>query len=530
MALTFSAFRRPRTLPAPPLVAVLAAGVGAAMLLPLVYLVIRASEHGAIFDTLTRGSTIDTLIRTCLLAAAVTAAAILISLPAAFLTARTDLPFRRVWSVLFSLPLVFPSYVGAFVLVAALGPRGIVQNWLEPLGVERLPEIYGFWGAWLAITLFTFPYVLIPLRAAMMGLDRSMEDAARSLGASPLGAFFRVTLPQLRPALAAGGLLVALYTLSDFGAVSILRFDSLTRVIFIQYKSAFDRSEAASLALLLAAVALAAVWIESMTRGRARYHTEAVRKTPSIVRLGRWRWPALAFCVSLVMISLVLPAAVLVYWLVRGLDAGQSMSFIGSAAVNSIQASVLAAIAAIVFALPVAVLSVRHPGFFSRLIERASYTGFALPGISIALALVFFGANYAPWIYQTLPLLVFAYVVRFMPQALGASRSSLLQTNPKTEEAARGLGKGRATVFARITLPQLLPGLSTGGLLVFLTAIKELPATLLLSPIGFSTLATQIWASTNEAMFARAAAPAILLVLIAAIPTTMVVLREQRPR
>ncbi|MCH7484611.1 MAG: iron ABC transporter permease, partial [Chloroflexi bacterium] len=203
---------------------------------------------------------------------------------------------------------------------------------------------------------------------------------------------------------------------------------------------------------------------------------------------------------------------------------------VGSAAVNSVQASGLAAIAAIAFALPVAVLSVRHPGFLSRLIERASYTGFALPGISIALALVFFGANYVPWIYQTLPLLVFAYVVRFMPQALGASRSSLLQTNPKTEEAARGLGKGRVTVFARITLPQLLPGLSTGGLLVFLTAIKELPATLLLSPIGFSTLATQIWASTNEAMFARAAAPAILLVLIAAIPTTIVVLREQRAR
>ncbi|MCI0820239.1 MAG: iron ABC transporter permease, partial [Chloroflexi bacterium] len=339
MALTFGAFRRSYTLRAPPLVGVLAAGVGAAMLLPLVYLVIRASEHGTVFETLTRASTIETLIRTCLLAAAVTAAAILISLPAAWLTTRTDLPFRGVWSVLFSLPLVFPSYVGAFVLVAALGPRGIVQNWLEPLGVDRLPEIYGFWGAWLAITLFTFPYVLIPLRAAMKGLDQSMDDAARSLGASSFGTFFRVTLPQLRPALAAGGLLVALYTLSDFGAVSILRFDSLTRVIFIQYKSAFDRSEAASLALLLAAVALAAVWIESMTRGKARYHSEAVRRTPKIVRLGGWRWPALVFCVSLVMISLVLPASVLVYWLVRGLDAGQSVSFIGSAAVNSVQVS-----------------------------------------------------------------------------------------------------------------------------------------------------------------------------------------------
>jgi iron(III) transport system permease protein len=530
MAITFGAIRKPVSVPAPPLVAVLASAVGAAMLLPLAYLLIRASEHGAVVETLTRDSTIDTLARTCLLAAAVTVSAVMISLPAAWLTARTDLPLRGVWAVLFALPLVFPSYVGAFTLVAALGPRGMVQGWLEPLGVDSLPEIYGFRGAWFTLTIFTFPYVLIPLRAAMMGLDRSMEDAARSLGSSPLGAFVRVTLPQLRPALAAGGLLVTLYVLSDFGAVSILRFDSLTRVIFIQYKSAFDRSEAASLALLLAAVALGAVWLESLTRGRARYASTAVRREPRVVRLGRWRWPALAFCVALVAVSLVMPASVLVYWFVRGIDTGQSVDFVSSSAVHSVEASGLAAAAAILFALPVAVLSVRHPGLLSRLIEKASYTGFALPGISIALALVFFAANYVPAIYQTLPLLVFAYVVRFMPQALGASRSSLLQTNPKTEEAARSLGKGRVTVFGRITLPQLVPGLSVGGLLVFLTAIKELPATLLLSPIGFSTLATEIWSSTNEAMFARAAVPAILMVLISVIPTTIVVLREQRAR
>jgi iron(III) transport system permease protein len=508
---------------APPILALLGIAIALGMSLPLIYLIIRATENNAIIDTWTDASTIRTLVRTCLLAVAVGAGTLAISLPAAWLTTATDLPGRRLWAVLLSLPLVFPSYVGAFTLIAALGPRGMLH---DLFGIDHLPEIYGFRGAWLVLTLFTFPYVMIPLRAAISGLDRSMEEAARSLGASPLGAFVRVTLPQLRPAIAAGLLLVVLYVLSDFGAVSLMRFDSLTRVIFVQYKSAFDRSTAAALALLLVAVAMAVIWLEAATRGRARYHTAAVRRA-AVVRLGHWKWPGLAFCSGIALVSLVLPMSVLVYWVVRGLDAGQSVSFIGDAAVNSVQASLFGAIACLAAALPIALLSVRYPGQLGRLIEKVSYSGYALPGISIALALVFFAANYVPAIYQTLPLLIFAYVVRFLPQAMGACRTSLLQTDPKTEEAARGLGYGRIPVLGRITLPQMLPGLSAGGLLVFLTVMKELPATLLLSPIGFDTLATEIWASTNEALFARAAVPAILLVLISAVPTVFLVWRAR---
>jgi iron(III) transport system permease protein len=349
-----------------------------------------------------------------------------------------------------------------------------------------------------------------------------MEEAARSLGSNPWSAFARVSLPQLRPAIAAGLLLVCLYTLSDFGAVSIFRFDSLTRMIYIQYKSAFDRSEAATLALLLVGIALIVVLLESATRGRAKYHAPSVRRRPNIVPLGAWRWPAIAFCVGVAALSLVLPASVLIYWCVRGLESGQSFSFMWGAAWHSVEASSIGALAAVACALPVAVVSVRYPGTFSRVVEKLTYPGFALPGISIALALVFFAANYAPWIYQTLSLLVIAYVIRFLPQALGGCRTSLLQTNPSTEQAARSLGRGPAYVFSRVTLPQMSPGMTVGALLVFLTVMKELPATLLLSPIGFDTLATQIWASTNEAMFARAAVPALALVALSAIPAILV--------
>ena len=512
----------------PVVLAGMSALVAAAMLLPVAYLVVRVWGAGVLLDEITARATRDAIIRTSVLAAATTTSAIAIALPLAWLTTRTDLPFMRVWSVLLVLPLAIPSYVGAFTFIAALGPRGMLQGALEPLGVDRLPAIYGFWGAWAALTLFTFPYVMMPVRATLRGLDRSIEEAGRGLGAGGLRAFMRITLPQLRPATAAGGLLVALYTLSDFGAVSLLRFDSLTRVIYVRYTSSFDRSSAAALALLLVVLTLVVVSLESATRGRARYHATARHQPRPTVHLGHWRWPALAFCSAIVTVSLLLPVSVICYWLLRGIDAGESVEFVREAAFNSLYASSLAAVAAVVACMPIAVLAVRHPGPLSGIIEKVTYSGFALPGISIALALVFFAANYAGLVYQTMVLLVFAYVMRFLPQAYGAIRASLLQVNPNTELAARGLGRGKPYVFWRVTLPQVLPGVSGGAVLVFLTVMKELPLTLILSPIGFDTLATRIWSATSEGFYTRAALPALILVALSSLPMLFSVLREDR--
>jgi iron(III) transport system permease protein len=201
---------------------------------------------------LLRVSTLEIIGRTLLLAFGVSLVSILLSIPMAWLTARSDLPFKRFWSIIAPLPLVIPSYVGAYLFVSALGPRGLVQGWLEPLtGIQRLPDIYGFWGALLVLSLLSYPFVYLPVRAVLHRMDRSTEEAARSLGHSPWRTFWRVTFPQLRPALASGSLLVALYVLRDFGAVSILRYSTFTRSIYIQYQSSFDRVSAALLALVL---------------------------------------------------------------------------------------------------------------------------------------------------------------------------------------------------------------------------------------------------------------------------------------
>jgi len=506
-----------------------AAVVVTAMLLPLAYLVVRALEGGwaKVAEVVFDGETLAVLGRSVLLAGTVTAASVAIAVPLAWLTARTDLPGRTVWAVLAALPLVVPSYVGGFVLVSALGPRGMLQGFLEPLGVERLPEIYGFPGAALALTLFTYPYVFLTARGALRRMDPAMEEAARSLGSGAWRTFFRVTLPQLRPAVMAGALLVALYALSDFGVVSLLQYDSFSAEIYLHYRSAFDRTPAAILALMLVVLTIAVLLVEGRTRGRGRYHGSSVARPPSTVTLGRWRWPALLLCGGVVVLALAAPVGVLVFWLVRGLAEGEPLRPLWTAAWSSVYASVLAAGLTVLAAFPVAILSVRFRGKASGLVERTTYLGYALPGIVLALSLVFFGANYAPWAYQTLGLLVFAYAVHFLPQAVGAIRSGLLQVRPSVEEAARGLGRGPLRVAATVTAPLASAGITAGAALVFLTTMKELPATLLLGPTGFETLATRIWSATSEAFFARAAAPALLLILLSAVPMYLLVIRER---
>lgn len=522
--------QRRKMSPARLVLVALALVVAALMLLPPVYLLVRAVGAGeAAVATLLRSSTVATLGNTLLLVSSVTLASAFIAVPLAWLTTSTDLPARRFWAVAASLPLVLPSYVAAYLLAATFGPRGALQQTLAPLGVNRLPEIYGFPGAFIALTLMSYPYILLTTRAAFKRLDPSLVEAARSLGLSPWSAFWRVTLPQLRPALMSGGLLVALYVLRDFGAVTMMRYDTFTRMIFIQYRSFADRSLAAVLALVLVAITAVLVTAEMRTRGKAHYARRsagAARQMPTVL-LGRWRLPVLLLVGAWVAVALVGPTASLVYWLLGGLARGQTVLLWSQASWNSVTVSLGTAVAAILAALPVAILSVRRPGPLSRSLEQMTYVGYALPGIVVALAFVFFGAQYVPVLYQTLPMLVLAYLVLFVPQAVGAARTSLLQVPQSLEEAGRSLGQTSAGVFRRITLPLLRPGLLAALGLVFLTAMKELPATLILSPFGYRTLATAVWHNISEAMFAQAAAPALLLILLSSIPLAILTLRDK---
>jgi iron(III) transport system permease protein len=516
---------------APLLLVAAATLVALAMLLPLAYLLLRSAEVGlaAAIESLTSPRTLQVIANSVVLAVLVTGISFVVSLPLAWFTVRTDLPGRRIWSPLLALPLVIPTYVGAYALVSMMGPRGIVQGWLAPLGVDRLPAIYGLPGAVWALTIFSYPYLYLSIRAGFFNLDPAQEEASRSLGFSAWATFWRVTLPNLRPAIVAGSLLLSLYVLSDFGAVSLLRFNSFTRVIYIQYQSSFDRSQAALLSLVLVALTILLLVIARFVQGRHRYHRAGVgvARRQKLVPLGRWRIPALLFCTAVVFASLVMPVSVVVYWLLRGIEAGEKLQPIWAITANSVYVSALAAAVCVLFALPVSYLQVRFPSPYSAWLGRAAYLGYALPGIVVALSLVFFGANYVPVLYQTIAMLVFGYTVRFLPQSLGTLRTGLLQISPRLEEASRSLGHSKRWTFWRVTLPLLRPGIWAGAALVFLTTIKELPVTLLLGPTGFTTLAVSIWSATSEAFYARASAPALLLVTVSALSIFIVLGQEE---
>jgi len=523
------------------MVAVAALVTGLILLVPY-YLVVRSLNAGqAAVATMMSLRTLHLLGNTVLLAAAVTLGATALAVPLAWLTTATDLPGRRLWSILVVLPLIFPSYVAAYIYASTFSPKGLLQQLLSPLiGLDRLPDFYGFPGAFFVLTLITYPYILLTVRGAFRHLDPSLVEAARNLGLTPWQAFWRVTLPHLRPAIIAGALLVALYVFRDFGAVTTLQYNTFTRIIYNRYLS-YRLDMAALFASILVILTIVILLLEQRSRGRGRYSrlSAGCQRRPQPASLGRWKVPALIYTAAVVTVALAVPLATLLYWLWRGWKNQQIVGGFGTMSNNltslasllepawhTVSASFLAAFLTILLALPVTILVVRRPGRLSRLFEQVAYAGFALPGIVVALALVFFGINVVPSLYQSLPMLLAAYVILFIPQAIGAERASLLQLSPSLEEAGRSLGRHPLGVLRRITLPLIRPGLVTGALLVFLTAMKELPATLILSPLGFNTLAAQIWSNIGEAFFGRAALPTLLLLLISSIPLTWLTLRD----
>jgi iron(III) transport system permease protein len=527
----FPTARRRRLPPAPLLLAGLA--VAALCLLAPFYLVGRvAQEPEAARDAILARATFELTVRTLGLVASVTLLAAAIALPIAWLVERTDLPFRRAIGIVASLPLAVPSYVGATVALSAFGPRGLLQQALEPLGVDRLPSIYGFTGATVVLALVTYPYILLTLRPVLAGLDPRLEELSQSFGYGRWTTFWRVIWPQLRPPLLSGGLLVGLYALADFGAVSLLGYRSLTFAVFSRLGS-FDRFGASALALVLIVIALVVVFAEQSARGARREHDlRSSDRRPQVAPLGRWLWPALAFLALVLGLSLAVPLGVLTYWLVRGIEAGEAFRGVGGAVWGSLIGSALAALVAVLAALPVALLAVRYRGtLLSRAIEGASFAGYALPGVVVALALATAALNidvFGGRLYQSLTVLIVGYTVLFLPQAVGAMRVSLQRVHPAMEDAARSLGRRPWHAFASVTLPLASRGVLAGAALVFLTTMKELPATLLLAPIGFDTLAVRVWSASSEAFFARAALPALLLIALSALPLALIEIAERR--
>ncbi len=504
----------------------LVGSVGAVFSLPGLFVLFRTIRLGANIGTAV-SETWQPLWRTVLLAMSVAGLASGVGTILAWLIVRSDLPGRAVWRVILVLPLVLPSFVGAAAFLAALAPGGVVHAVLEAVSIRSPQSFRGFFPALLVLTVFTYPYVLLPVAARLLRLRPELEESARLLGHSAGATFVKVTLPQLRPAIMTGSLLVFLYTVSDFGAVQLLGYDTLTRVIYATRLSSRGVSFASASVLIL--LALAAVGAERQARRKDRADEQARIQGLSSTKLGRWKVLALGFVALVSLVGFVLPIVSLLTWSYRGLVAGRvDVALLVGPLLNTAAVGVVTALVAVGVVLPVAVLSVRHELFAARISSVAVIGGFAVPGIVVAISLVFWALNVPGLdrLYQTFPLLIFAYVVHFASQAMGAAELAVRAVPRQLRESALVLRPSRFGRLRRIDWPLMRPSLASGAGLVLLSTIKELPASLLLSPIGFSTLSTKIWGSYEDGFYAEVGVASLLLIGMSAVLTWVLVIRR----
>ncbi len=499
---------------------------------PLAYVVVQNIQHGADLPTiLWSEDTVRPLLRSLGLATAVSVTAAAIGTGLAWLVTRTDVHGRRFFAVLAPLPLVFPSFVGATALISGFATGGLLDDLVRPLGI-RLPELAGFGGAWFVLTLFTYPYVYLPVAARLRHLSRSVEESARLLGRGPGSVFVTVVMPQISTAVSAGTLLVFLYTVSDFGAVQLLRYDTVTRAIFANQLA--DQATSFALALLLALVALVVVIAEQRL---VRRHPPVTARSPGRglqIGLGRWRIVATLVVGGFLSLALVGPVASLLQWVIVGARSERTTGAtaldgagLGQAVVNTVAVSAVAAVLTVLIVLPVAYLTSRYRSRIGSVASATVVAGFALPGIVIGLAFVFWvlNTNVLAGLYQTLPLLVLAYVIHFGAQSMRASSVAVTAVPARLEDAARTLGAGRLRRLLTVEAPIMAPGLLAAGGLVLLSTMKELPATLFLRPTGFDTLATRIWSSMENVGYAQAGLDSLVLLAVSAVLTWLLVIR-----
>ncbi|HRQ74754.1 MAG TPA: iron ABC transporter permease [Phycisphaerales bacterium] len=525
------------------IVVLLATAVVALVLSPIVHLLFRTLFSP---DSVTRivaaPSTWALLGRSVVLAVLVCVSAMTLGTALAWLTVRPAWPARVRTALLVTLcsTLAVPSYVAAFGLIVSTGSSGLLSNWLpDSFHVRHYPLA----ASWLVLTCCTYPYVLLTVRSAMLRECGSMEEAALSVGSSRTRAFFVILLPRLAPSVIWGGMLAGLYALADFGAVSLLGYETLTWGIYTRYETAFSRDEARALALILAALALVLISVMRLTRLRSASLSPTAPIAHHPVRLGGWTVPMVLLALLPVMIGTGLPIAGAIDWLSRHASPMQVMSQMHEPAWATMRLALIAAAFVPLLALPIAALHLGRAGrsrAFGRILTPLTLIGFALPGIVVAIAAVglalgvddaiesTLGLPLGNRLYQSHVLLMLGYAMLFLPEAVGPLRTGAMSIHEDQFDAASQLGGGPLLRFIRIALPQMMPAFAAAAALVFVTTAKELPATLILAPPGTHTLATRLWGAMDEAYFAQAAAASLMLLGVASVGLLAVLFFERR--
>jgi iron(III) transport system permease protein len=495
------AIRRPSVLLGTPVV-VLAL---AAMLVPLGYVVSELISAGwtSAYQLIVRPRVGDLLLNTVGLVVVTVPICVALGVGLAWLVERTNVPGAPIWGPLFAAPLAVPAFVNSYAWVTVV------------------PGLKGLTAGVLVSTLSYFPLVYLPAAATIRRLDPAIEESARALGSRPIGVFVRIVLPQLRLAILGGGLLIGLHLLAEYGAFAMLRFDTFTTAIFEQYQSTFNGAAGSMLASVLVLCCLLLLIAEASGRGRARYfRIGSGAPRPAVrVQLRYSLVPVVLGFGAVVVLSLGVPLWTIVRWLRIGGSSVWDLDAIGTALGQTLAFACAGALLTTALAFPVAWLAVRTNSVVGRVIEGSNYVTSSLPGIVTALALVTVTIKWFPAVYQTVLVVVVAYVLMFMPRALVSLRSGLAQVPIGLEESSRSLGRSSAATFVRVTLRLTAPAVAAGAALIFVGVATELTATLLLAPTGTTTLAMGFWSASSGLDFA-AAAPYALIMVVLTMPVT----------
>ena len=490
-------------------------------LLPTFYLIWRFLTFTRSYVSFFRSwNVFDLLLNTMLLFIFVVISSLILGLLISIILVRFNIPGSKILFTLSVLPLVIPSYIGALTYVSAFSPKGLFVQLFSSFGINEIAGIDGFFGSWLVLTLFTYPYVVLICSSALRNLDSTVEDAARSLGKNRFNVYTQVVIPRLKKPIIFSGLLVGLYVISDFGAVSLMRYSTLTKAIYSYYEFNINGDPVIFYSSILIVLALLISFIQ---RGSEEARSAKVSGTPKIsekTNLSPRSKVLIYTFLSLVIFSgLILPISVLSYWLIRGLSAGNSVRAVFGGVVGSLSVSLLAALFSVIVSTPIIIMVSQYRSKFGNVLERIMLALYGLPHISVGVAILFITIKIFPSIYQSFTALIISYLIVFLPQAIGAGQASMEQVKSSYLDASAGLGLSKLKSFYRITLPLIYRGLFAGGALVFLSTMKELPQTLLLRPTGLNTMAIDIWSYASEGLFTQAAFSSFILLAISAIPT-----------
>ena len=483
------------------------------------------------------------LSNTAILLAGVGVGVTFIGVSLAWLTSLCEFPGRRWLDWALMLPFAIPAYVLAFVFVGLLDFSGPVQTLLrEWFGSGlRLPSVRSTAGVIIVFILVFYPYVYLLARTAFLAQGKGFMEAARVLGLSPWQAFWRVALPVARPAIGAGVALALMEALADFGAVSVFNFDTFTTAIYKTWYGFFSLSSATQLASLLLLFVAVLLFAEQRARGAIRPSNERPRGK-ALYKLRGWKaFLATTWCCLVFLCAFVIPILQLLTWFwQRGrFDLDERYTALIT---HTLYLGLMAAAITVTAALLLAFAKRMTPTKRMHALVGFANLGYALPGsvLAVAIMLAFsyldehaviplslsFGGAGKPILLGSLSALLLAYMIRFMAVAYGPLEGALARIKPSLPEASRSLGISGLSLFRRVYLPLLLPGSLSAALLVFVDVLKEMPATLLMRPFGWDTLAVRIFEMTSEGEWARASLPALTLVLVGLLPVVLLIRRS----